>query len=396
MKNMVITSLSALYDLGIIKYKPNVLYVEMVNNTNISNYSDRYKISCQSLETINIGRIIVNSQYYYCIERLFIELDKFPLENTIKTEAIKNLEERINPQLVYDIYNKIKKKRRGIDHTRVNNYLQKNLLLMHEILSIKNIDKTRVIREYIMALLAKLNFPTSLIKGGSAIELYLDFKRATDDIDTHIDKKNINTLLNLLEDKTQIIYFDILNKEEIKNNKLINSFILKAKSRKLKINQLLTDTNEIKLTLNYTYNDYELNDMIIEYSITKTPLKLIQNAHALVFSREMLLAEKYQSLISKNKDSTRTKDLIDLVNIYNEDIDFKKFKKFVFRKWKNNSRNKLLENEVIDFVKKYKDMELTKIKDNFNDALKMYNTDLDYNDSIQIYKKLSDVVIDKN
>lgn len=393
MKNMVITSLSALYDLGIIKYKPNVLYVEMVNNTNISNYSDRYKISCQSLETINIGRIIVNSQYYYCIERLFIELDKFPLENTIKTEAIKNLEERINPQLVYDIYNKIKKKRRGIDHTRVNNYLQKNLLLMHEILSIKNIDKTRVIREYIMALLAKLNFPTSLIKGGSAIELYLDFKIATDDIDTHIDKKNINTLLNLLEDKTQIIYFDILNKEEIKNNKLINSFILKAKSRKLKINQLLTDTNEIKLTLNYTYNDYELNDMIIEYSITKTPLKLIQNAHALVFSREMLLAEKYQSLISKNKDSTRTKDLIDLVNIYNEDIDFKKFKKFVFRKWKNNSRNKLLENEVIDFVKKYKDMELTKIKDNFNDALKMYNTKQNYDEAIKVYKKLSDILI---
>lgn len=69
----------------------------------------------QKKNSFNIGVLKIGDQYIYCPERLFIELNKFPLENTIKREAIINLEKIINPFIVEKLYIKLKPLKRGLD-----------------------------------------------------------------------------------------------------------------------------------------------------------------------------------------------------------------------------------------------------------------------------------------
>lgn len=320
-KEYITTGLSALYDLGFSSFKPKYIHIELPRGVNTTRYSDKYKISIQSISTLNIGRIEKDGRFYYCPERLFIEFDKFQIENTIKENIYRKLSKDINPQKVFDIFKKIKRKRRGINHTRIIEYLNKNLILIEELLINTN-DKSRIIREYVMALMSKKDFPLTLIKGGSAIELFVPFKRATEDIDSHTDSNNIDQIKKYLQNKELLIYFDI---ELIKDNAKIIQLELKSRSRKFKIEKLLNGINSLKLTLNTSYSLDEIKTIIFNFDIKKTFLKSINNAKVLIFTQEMLLAEKYHSLITKPTITKRTKDLIDLVNIYNKQIDFDKF-----------------------------------------------------------------------
>lgn len=243
---MIYTSITALYDLGFISYKADRIYIEKPNGTKVNAYNkQKYHVSVQSKTTISIGVIKKDSKQYYCPERLFIELEKYPLENTIRTQALKNLEKEINPQKVNDIYQKIKNKRRGLNKQRVEQYLSKNLLLMYEILNKPNINKIQAICEYIIAMMATKDFPTSLIKGGTAVKLYINFKQSTEDV---------HKIVNNLENKENTIYFEISNKidsyNELRNKKTL-TLNLKAKSRKNKINNLITNLNSFELILRY-------------------------------------------------------------------------------------------------------------------------------------------------
>lgn len=111
----IITSLSALYEFKIISYKPKSLYIELPLGTNKTNYSDRYKIFIQNKNTIGVGVTTINNQMYYCPERLFIELDRSPLDEPLFNQASKNLQEIIIPEEVLSIYKKIKGKRRKLN-----------------------------------------------------------------------------------------------------------------------------------------------------------------------------------------------------------------------------------------------------------------------------------------
>lgn len=394
---MIITGLSALYDLGFVSFKPNYIHIELKLGTNTSNYDKKYKITLQSMNTLNIGTISINNKTYYCPERLFIEIDKYKIENTIKQEALRKLEKEINPQKVFDIYQKIKNKRRGLDKERIQSYFDKNLLIPQEIFENKNdIDYTRIIREYIMSIMATKEFPISLVKGGSAIELYINFKRATEDIDAHLDHSDFEKVKSILTNKEVLIYFDILNLKEIENklneNKKIIMIELKAKSRKRLIMELLEKSRSINLTLNSSFTSDELKNIINDFSISKTNLKTIKNGKAIVFTKEMILAEKYHSLITKMKNTKRTKDLIDIVNIYDGDIDFKKVCEWLIIKWEK-SKNPLSKNEIKEFINLHKNDEFVKIKDNYTDAVDMYGTNSTYDEAIKIFNHLSEKIL---
>lgn len=390
-KQFIITGLSALYDLGFSSFKPQYIHIELPQGTNTTNYSNKYKISIQSSNTLNIGLIEKNGKLYYCPERLFIEFDKFKIENTIKENIYKKLIKDINPQKVNDIFKKIKRKRRGIDRTRIIEYLSKNLMLIEELLT--NTDnKSRIIREYIMALMSKKDFPLTLIKGGSAIELFVPFKRATEDIDSHTDINNIHQIKEYLQNKELLIYFDI---ETIKDNNKIIQLELKAKSRKKNVQKLLVEINSLKLTLNTSYSIEEIKTIIYDFNVKKIFLKSINNAKALIFTQEMLLAEKYHSLITKTTTTKRTKDLIDLANIYNEQIDFEKFYKWLFLKW-TRTKNPLNKIDAIKFIDEHKDDELTKIKNNYIDASDMYENNIPFNDAMKVYKEISYKILKNN
>ncbi len=400
MRKRIITGASALYLQGVIGYKPSKLNIEMVYGTNSSKVSDEYVVYTQNQSTIDIGVESFDDKFdIYSKERLFVEYEKISLENTIKAEGLRNLTKEVNPQLVADIYQKIKKKRRNINHERIESFINFNVIQVKEALLNNEFDKTVVIREYIMALLVKKLVPCSLIKGGSAVELYIDFKRSTQDIDAHLDKTSIESLLEILTNRNNAIYFKPLNLEQLKEdlyvkNKIITELILVPYSKSNVINNVLwmnptaKTRIQIKLNINTTYSDDELRNMISEFNITQTNLKTIKNAYCLIFTREMLIAEKYKALINGNENATRTKDLIDLVNLYNESVDLNKIAKWLFRKWKN-SRVSLEQSQALEFINAHKDIELTKIKENWNDACTMYETNVDYNEAIGVYKNIS-------
>lgn len=391
----VLTGISALYELDIISYSPSIQYYEMPIGTNPSNYyhkSKKYKISLQRADIIKIGAIKYKDKFIYVPERLFIELNKFPLEATIKIEAIKNLEKRINPNVVKRYYEKLKKNRRGIDKEYIEKYLEKNLLTIDKLIKEKNADIKSIIREYIMAIISKFEIPFLLIKGGSAIELYINSNRATLDIDTHIDKDKIQDVISVLENKDNLIYFDI-DKNNLNYDKKIIKLNLIPKTMKRSLNDYIKNII-IPICFNTWFSGDEINNIISDYKITKRQLRRIPSSSVMLFSKEMLIAEKYQSLISKPNDTTRTKDFIDLYLIGHDGFDNFKFKKWFFKKW-DNQRNSKSHDEVINIIKNNYKKKLTNIIANFENAIKMYDLEITFKDCLEIYEKIHKIFLNE-
>lgn len=397
--NYILTGASALFHLGFITFNPSYISVEMEYGTKVDNYNNKYKISTQAKDTLEIGVITEpNGQRVYKPERLYIELNKFPLESTIKTQAINNLENAINPEIVKRYYDQLKNKRRNLDKLQIEKFLEKNLMNIKEVFESNKFDQNQIIREYLMALLSRKNIPLCIIKGGSAVELFINDKRATQDLDIHNEKSDIVSLLEYLQDRNKVIYFkfdnidDFLEKLNKENGNPIRKIFGNPKT-----NLRITDfnlTKPIELTFNTTYDRKELHQFITDFSIQKRNLKIFKNASAMVFTREMLIAEKYQSLISKPEESARTKDLIDLGNLFDDDLDLNKVYDWLLIKW-SKARKPQNQKDVQKIIIENKDKELVKIKENFNDATEMYNIKLSFDDCMNIYHKISDFIITK-
>ncbi|RTZ67941.1 MAG: hypothetical protein DSZ21_02950, partial [Tenericutes bacterium] len=308
--NKIFTGVSALYKQNIISYSPTKDHVEMPFGTNTTKYNQKYNVTLQKKETFFIGCKEIDNNFYYEPERLFIELDKFPLESTIKNEAINNLEKIVVPEKVKNYYELLKNKRRGLNKNRIETYLASHLLNIKEVFK-SNEDHKSIVREYLMALVSREDVPVSLIKGGSSVELYTNIKRTTIDIDAHTDNESIKEILDYLTERDKDIYFKVKEEIDYSRKSQIIKCVLIPISRGGVLKKELEDI-EIPISFNTVYPKEKLKEIISEFNITKRRLKYLKNASCIVFSREMLLAEKFQSIISKPKDSTRTKDLIDL------------------------------------------------------------------------------------
>ncbi|MCC3161155.1 MAG: nucleotidyl transferase AbiEii/AbiGii toxin family protein [Mollicutes bacterium PWAP] len=391
------TGATALYKQNLISYSPQKDHVEMSLSTNASKYPN-LKVSLQNEKTLNIGTINIDGELYYSPERLFIEFNKFKLENTISKEAKKKLLKVVVPEKVKSIYDEIKNKRRGLNKEEIELYLNKRILYIKEKILESN-DKKNLLREYVMALVSRKDVPV-LIKGGSSIELFTTINRSTLDIDFHASKNSILEILEFLSLRERDIWFklnekDNLTIDKIKSGEAIAKPIFKFQLFPVSKGGVLKKELEgfsIPISFNTTYDENELKEIIDNYKITRKTLKQLTNSTAIVFSREMLLAEKFQSIISKPSITTRTKDLIDLYLLWDYDeINFKSFRKWLFRKWKSQRDSKTQE-EAIKIIKANKYEELTKIKDNFYDAIQMYDAifmDLDFNRCLYIYRVLT-------
>lgn len=393
-KNAIVSGAYALAFHNIISYFPNKIDIEMPRGTNISFYKE-YKVRTQYIDTLKIGAEKIGNWNIYSIERLFVEFDTIPLENTIKNSGIKKLEEKCNPQSVKKIYEQLKNKRKEINHERIQKYLDKFFANTIEMILSKKIEEQiNIIREHALFMLGQMSLPI-LLKGGSAIEFFANIKRSTSDIDTHSGYDNVFNILKQLTDDKYDLWFNV--KEDIdqtlRNKKNIYKFTLIPKSRNWQLTDLFKvhENYQIPISFNVSYSEDEINNIINEYKLSKQKLKYFTGYSCLLFSKEMLIAEKFQSLISKPEDTTRTKDLIDIEILWG-DIDVNNFKKWVFRKWNNQRDNKSKE-EALSIIKTNMNKELVKIKENFNDALSMYDFNANYEECIAKYKKLANLAI---
>ena len=386
----IISSLSALYQFDFISYPPIKEYLEMVWGTNTSHYDkDKYEIKLQKINSFTIGLIESDDKFYYCPERLFIELDKFPLENTIKKEAIEKLEKIINPFIVEKLYFKLIKMRRGLDRERIESYINRKTFNLGNLLVEYENDNKSIIREYIIVLLSNSDdLVTTMTKGGSAIEILSLTKRSTLDIDAHIDKEEILLAIDILENKNNPVYFEIKNKENLNYHKNIIRIDLIPKSRSKIISNLIDEQQiTIPLSLNTTYPKEDIIKTINNYNLQKQPLKRMGNYSALIFSKEMILAEKFKSLIFKPETTTRTKDLIDLKLLWDKSVNKELFIRWFYKKG-SSDRYPSTKEEAIFIINQNKDKPFVKILGNFDAAIKMYNTKTTYAECIEIYKKL--------
>ncbi|MGL5522272.1 MAG: nucleotidyl transferase AbiEii/AbiGii toxin family protein [Metamycoplasmataceae bacterium] len=387
----IITSLSALYEFHFISYSPNKEYLEMLWGTNTSNYDkNKYEIKLQKINSFTMGVIEKNNKFYYCPERLFIELEKFPLENTLKKEAIEKLEKVVNPFLVEKLYSDLKKMRRGLNKERIEDYIARKSLNLKKLLQEYANDNKSIIREYIIVLLSNNDdLVTVLTKGGSAIEILSLTRRSTLDIDSHVGKDEIANIIKILKDKNNYIYFQIKNEDQIDYQKRIIKLNLIPKSRSKTITNLIIGDKEIEilLSLNTIYDKDELQNIITKYNLQKRPLRRMKNYSVLTFSQEMILAEKFKTLISNPEITTRTKDLIDLHLLWDKDIDEKSFIKWFYKK-SLTDRNSKTKEEMGELILENEDKEFLKIKENFEEAAKMYELEIDFNQCLEIYKKL--------
>ncbi|MGL5358063.1 MAG: nucleotidyl transferase AbiEii/AbiGii toxin family protein [Metamycoplasmataceae bacterium] len=387
----IITSLSALYEFHFISYSPNKEYLEMLWGTNTSNYDkNKYEIKLQKINSFTMGVIEKNNKFYYCPERLFIELEKFPLENTLKKEAIEKLEKVVNPFLVEKLYSDLKKMRRGLNKERIEDYIARKSLNLKKLLQEYANDNKSIIREYIIVLLSNNDdLVTVLTKGGSAIEILSLTRRSTLDIDSHVGRDEIANIIKILKDKNNYIYFQIKNEDQINYKKRIIKLNLIPKSRSNTITNLIIGDKEIEilLSLNTIYDKDELQNIISKYNLQKRPLRRMKNYSVLTFSQEMILAEKFKTLISNPEITTRTKDLIDLHLLWDKDIDEKSFIKWFYKK-SLTDRNSKTKEEMGKIILENESKEFLKIKENFEEAVKMYELEIDFNQCFEIYKKL--------
>ncbi len=228
MRKKIITSTSALYLQKVISREPNKLMIEMPFGFN-PNKMPEYIVSTQNPATIDIGVEPYDDKYdIYCKERLFVEYEKIPLEPSEIEVGLEKLLQVVNPQVVGEIYAKLKGKRRGLNCERIESYLEKSMIQIKDALLDKSLDKSTVLREYIMALVSKIKILCNIIKGGFAFELYL----AND------DQTILNTIIDILGNKNNAIYFKPLNLNEVVTSNT-NELILIPYSKSNILNDVL-------------------------------------------------------------------------------------------------------------------------------------------------------------
>lgn len=271
MRKKIITGVSALYLKHMISEEPKQLNIEMPFGFN-PNKMPEFAIFTQNIATIDIGTEPYDDKYdIYSNERLFVEFEKIPLDDNLKEEALNNLSQVVNPQLVNEIYSKIHNKRRGLNHQRIQNYLDSQVINIKDALLDNTLDKLTVLREYIMALLAKINIPCQIIKGGFAIEFFIDPNQPG----------RIDELWNTISNRKNAVYFKPLDQTKLDTELLLTPY---SKSNLLNdvlwMNPTTKTKMQVKLYVNTSYNNEQLTEML--KNSKKVESKIIKNASYLI------------------------------------------------------------------------------------------------------------------
>lgn len=402
---MIYTGITALYKRGIIDYRSDKVYVSLKHGKESSKDLEQrlgYIDKRVDFETNTYGLFAekYKDELIYSNERLFLEINKWDLSIELKDKAIKYLTFNTNPHLLVKVYDEVIKKRRGIeipDEARqiIDNY-------ENPVKKILEGDSHELINNYFLKSIEKMDI-NIVIKGGTAIQAYWDTNRKTLDIDAHALKEQISEMLNILSDKNNPIRFkayhlehingiDIMGKEfsskDINNKKVIKLIMVPityGKENKLK-------EYKVKFSINTSISD--INETIQEFGISKRKIGAF-NANLMVFSKEMLIAEKYQTIISKPESTRRTKDLLDLYFLTKESFDFNIFKKWLIKKYKNQRDSVKTFEEIKQIVLTNKDKELKIIKGDWSSCNNTYNVNINYEDALNQYNLISNKVINE-
>ena len=231
-----------------------------------------------------------------------------------------------------------------------------------------------------------------IIKGGLLLSSIFGVNlRSTMDLDTTIkglplDRKTITKVINeiISIDVEDNVKLEIENIKDIREEELYSGFEvnLKAEFDGLKTNLMIDITTGDVIT----YKEVEFN---------YTTLFDNETINIMTYNYETIIAEKFESIISRNIDNTRMKDYYDLymfVNLKWNDINKETLRKAIINTFK--ARETL---DYIDNASKYIELisDDSRLKSLWNSYQNNYEyaKDIEFEDTINAIKIISEIII---
>ena len=230
-----------------------------------------------------------------------------------------------------------------------------------------------------------------IIKGGLLLSSIFGVNlRSTMDLDTTIKGLPLNksTITKVITEIINIdlkdnITFEIENIKDIREEDLYSGYNvnLKADFDGLKTNLMIDITTGDIIT----YKEVEFN---------YTTLFDNDTINIMTYNYETIIAEKFESIISRNIDNTRMKDYYDLymfVNLKWNDINKETLRKAIINTSKNRETLSYIEN-ANDYINLIEDD--SKLKSLWNNYQKNYEyaKDISFEDTIKSIKIISEIV----
>ena len=230
-----------------------------------------------------------------------------------------------------------------------------------------------------------------IIKGGLLLSSIFGVNlRSTMDLDTTIKGLSLNksTITKVITEIINIdlkdnITFEIENIKDIREEDLYSGYNvnLKADFDGLKTNLMIDITTGDIITykeVEFKYNTLFDNDTI----------------NIMTYNYETIIAEKFETIISRNIDNTRMKDYYDLymfVNLKWNDINKETLRKAIINTSKNRETISYIENanEYVNLIE-----DDSKLKSLWNNYQKNYEyaKDISFEDTIKSIKIISEIV----
>ena len=231
-----------------------------------------------------------------------------------------------------------------------------------------------------------------IIKGGLLLSSIFGVNlRSTMDLDTTIKGLPLNksTITKVITEIINIdlkdnITFEIENIKDIREEDLYSGYNvnLKADFDGLKTNLMIDITTGDIITykeIEFKYNTLFDNDTI----------------NIMTYNYETIIAEKFESIISRNIDNTRMKDYYDLymfINLKWNDINKETLRKAIINTSKNRETLSYIENanEYINLIE-----DDSKLKSLWNNYQKNYEyaKDIEFGDTINAIKVINEIIV---
>ena len=230
-----------------------------------------------------------------------------------------------------------------------------------------------------------------IIKGGLLLSSIFGVNlRSTMDLDTTIKGLPLNksTITKVITEIINIdlkdnISFEIENIKDIREEDLYSGYNvnLKADFDGLKINLMIDITTGDVIT----YKEVEFN---------YTTLFDNDTINIMTYNYETIIAEKFESIISRNIDNTRMKDYYDLymfVNLKWNDINKETLRKAIINTSKNRETLSYIEN-ANDYINLIEDDSKLKLLWNNYQKNYEYANDISFEDTIKSIKIISEII----
>ena len=231
-----------------------------------------------------------------------------------------------------------------------------------------------------------------IIKGGLLLSSIFGVNlRSTMDLDTTIkglplDRETITKVINeiISIDVEDNVRLEIENIKDIREEELYSGFEvnLKAEFDGLKTNLMIDITTGDVITYNEV--DFKYNTLFDNETI-----------NIMTYNYETIIAEKFESIISRNIDNTRMKDYYDLymfVNLKWNDINKDTLRKAIINTSKNRETISYIEN-ANDYINLIEDDSRLKLLWNSYQNNYEYAKGIEFVDTINAIKVISEIIV---